>query len=431
MTKRAFFGITITALITILLLAIAPISAQDNDIVYMTVDATSEVGTVSPNVYGANFGPLQTVPASMFEEATASGIRLLRFPGGRWGDTHNIRANDLDFLRFATDLIGADITINVRMEGGTPEDAAELVRDVNIERGWGIQVWGVGNEPDLFADYDTERFNQEWRAIAEAMLAVDPDILLTGPELSQWHLDSASRPRDAQGNLWLESFLEANGDLVDIVSVHRYPFPPPNEVAANVEQLRQSSLEFTTLLDELRTIVQDTTGRDLPVSITEINSHWNNAISGEATSDSHYAGVWWADVLGKLIYQEPYAVVYHDFQSAANRGGMGLMGRSDLRPSYFVYQFYQQFGDTLLEVDSSEDFVNIYAARREDAAITLIMTNLTDDDRDISLDLTGIDGETVSVWVMDEANGYHEGEPVALDDLFTLAGRSVMMLVIE
>ena len=223
----------------------------------------------------------------------------------------------------------------------------------------------------------------------------------------------------------------ANGDLVDIVSLHRYPFPPPNEVAATVEQLRDSSLEFTTLLDELRSVVQETTGRDLPVAITEINSHWNNATQGEATSDSHYAGVWWADVLGKLIYQQPYDVVYHDFQSAANRGGMGLMGRSDLRPSYFVYQFYQQFGDTLLARESSDEFVNIYAARREDGAITLILTNLADDARDISLELNGFEGDVTATWVMDEAEGYHQAENVALDDLFTLAGRSVMMLVIE
>lgn len=421
----------ISTLIVMLFLAIMPISAQDNEIVYMTVDASEEVGTVSPYVYGANFGPLQTVPATMFEEAAASGIRLLRFPGGRWGDTHDIRGNDLDFLRFAADMIGADITINVRVEGGTPEAAAELVRDVNIERGWNIRVWGIGNEPDLFADYDTERFNTEWRAIAEAMLAVDPDILLVGPELSQWQLNAQARPRDAQGRLWLEEFLQANGDLVDIVSVHRYPFPPPNEVAATVEQLRDSSLEFTTLLDELRSVVQETTGRDLPVAITEINSHWNNATQGEATSDSHYAGVWWADVLGKLIYQQPYDVVYHDFQSAANRGGMGLMGRSDLRPSYFVYQFYQQFGDTLLARESSDEFVNIYAARREDGAITLILTNLADDARDISLELNGFEGDVTATWVMDEAEGYHQAENVALDDLFTLAGRSVMMLVIE
>ena len=32
-------------------------------------------------------------------------------------------------------------------------------------------------------------------------------------------------PRTSQGKDWMTEFLRANGDLVDIVSIHRYPFP--------------------------------------------------------------------------------------------------------------------------------------------------------------------------------------------------------------
>ena len=57
-------------------------SAQDNTDV-LRVDAESVVGSVSPLVYGANFGPLKTIPPDLIEAAQNSNLRFLRFPGGR------------------------------------------------------------------------------------------------------------------------------------------------------------------------------------------------------------------------------------------------------------------------------------------------------------------------------------------------------------
>src|SRR5690606_23523644 len=98
-------------------------------------------------------------------------------------------------------------------------------------------------EPNLLAgqmqtSYTTEDYNREWRAIAEAMLAVDPDILLVGPDITQYVILSIENGEikylersggghalDADGRDWLQEFLRANGDLVDVVSIHRYPYP--------------------------------------------------------------------------------------------------------------------------------------------------------------------------------------------------------------
>jgi alpha-L-arabinofuranosidase len=103
------------------------------------------------------------------------------------------------------------------------------VRYANIEKEYGIQYWAIGNEPTLFAaalqeEYDTERFNREWREFALAMKAVDENILLVGPELHQFSANAAGNPKDSSGRDWMIEFLKANGDLVDIVSFHRYPF---------------------------------------------------------------------------------------------------------------------------------------------------------------------------------------------------------------
>lgn len=62
--------------------------------------------------------------------------------------------------------MGATAMFNVRLLNGTPEQAAEMVRYVNIEKKYNVQYWGIGNEPTLYESelkirgesYDVDRF---------------------------------------------------------------------------------------------------------------------------------------------------------------------------------------------------------------------------------------------------------------------------------
>ena len=58
------------------------------------------------------------------------------------------------------------------------------------------------------------------------MKAADPGIILVGPEITQFvGTENVSRSDEQQAAAWMRTFLEMNGDLVDVVSFHRYPFP--------------------------------------------------------------------------------------------------------------------------------------------------------------------------------------------------------------
>src|SRR5690606_22827247 len=107
------------------------------------------------------------------------------------------------------------------------------------------------------------------------------------------------------------------------------------------------------ILPTLRAVMLETTGRDIPVAITEANSHWSAALGGVASPDSHYNAIWWADVLGRLIQHDPTIVAYFDLQSNSRRGGWGLMATYEVRPTYYVYQIYKQFGQTRLFAEST------------------------------------------------------------------------------
>lgn len=373
------------------------------------VDGTQELGRISPYVYGANYGPWVSVPWDLRPQAEAAGITYLRFPGGEWGDQHNLKDYHIDRFIALASLMGAEPKINVRLPGGSPEQAADLVRYCNIENDYNVRYWSIGNEPDLYTahtiyeDMDTVRYNQVWREFAEAMRAVDPDIILIGPEIHQYQGDPGLSPKDEAGRDWMREFLLANGDTVDIVSIHRYPFPVTKTgPSRTTDDLRYNTREWETIIPNLRKVIRETTGRDLPVAVNEINSDWTHATGGEATPDSFYNAIWWGDVLGRLIRQRVEIVAYFVLQCQTRQGGYGLLARFEVRPTYYVYQMYQQFGDELLYASSDDPDLSIYAARRQDGTLTVMVINLGPEEKRKPLQLDHVTSTgPAEVWLLD------------------------------
>ncbi len=398
-----------------LILAVSATAAQDEG---LRVDAGEQLGTINPNVYGVNYGPWALVSMDMTAAAADSATTMMRFPAGRHGDTHGYTNQQLDLYMLQMRAWNGTPSIHVRLEGGTPEQAAEAVRYANIEKGYGIVYWSIGNEPDLFSDYSLERLNTEWRAMAEAMLAVDPDILLMGPEVSQFPPTVEGDPYNNMRREWVRSFLEANGDLVDIVSVHRYPFPKTmNSAPTTAEDLRQNAPEWDVLIENLRTVIRETVGHDMPMAFTEVNSHWNSVREAEGSPDSPYHAIWWADVLGRFIRQRVDIVNYFSLYSFGDLGTYGLLDRFDTRPTYFVYQLYRHFGDELVASESTDIDVTITAALRDDGALTLMIVNRGPEAKAIPLALAGfVPGGDAEVRRLDAEHEAEIVEPVTLAD---------------
>ena len=404
------------------------------------IDPSFELGQINPLVYGVNHGPWAVITEKTLPLAKDARITMIRFPGGNWGDENDLQSYHIDqFVMLAREM-ESEVFINVRLHNGTPEKAADLVRYANIEKGYGIKYWGIGNEPTLFAtsrdepDYGVERFNREWRSIAEAMKAVDDSILFIGPELHQFGSTLESTPKDPFGLDWMTEFLKANGDMVDFVSIHRYPFPQVSGGrAATVEELMNTSKEWDEIIPYLRNLIIETTGEDLPIAITEVNSHWSNAIGGEATPDSFMNAIWWADVLGRMIANKVDIVNYFSLQSNNSIGGYGLFGRSDPRPTYYVYKIYEDFGENLVFSGCDDSNLGIYAAAGSDGTLMTIIINLGSETTTKPLIITDKDVALASVLQFTEENLLQELDVDLHKDLdnFQIPGYSITLLKFE
>jgi hypothetical protein len=378
------------------------------------VDIRSDLGEISKFVLGVNHGPWADLGVNNIEPVKQSGITFLRWPGGNWGDRNDLQKFMVDNYIAQAKMIGAEPSITVRLPNSTPEAAADWVRYANVEKQFGVKYWSIGNEPSLYeADttlavgqtWDAVTYAKRWREFAVAMRKADPTILLFGPDTHQFSGNPALDPKDSKGGDYLREFLKLNGDMVDIVTVHRYPFPKCMTCGApSKTDLLANTPEWDAILPNLRRVIRETTGKDLPVGVTEFNSNYSN-ISGATTSpDSFLGALWTADVLGRMIRQRPELLTYWTLKTGSSDAGHALMTSYRLRPSYYVYQIYKRFGNHLLTANSDDGAVSLFAAKRDNGTVTLIFVNRGDALVKKFLQLDGGDGlRLAEIYLFDQS----------------------------
>ncbi|GAB4580446.1 MAG: hypothetical protein Fur0022_31870 [Anaerolineales bacterium] len=398
----------------------------------------TSLGPLSPYLFGTNYGPMHAVTLEVMPLVERGGFTVLRFPGGAWTDEVDMKPFQIDQLMDFAEMAGAMPTISVRMLDGTPETAADLVRYTNIEKKYGVEYWSIGNEPSLYtqlgyADYDytTENLNRDWRAIALAMKEADPTIKLMGPEIHQWNDSLETTPKDSAGRDYMIEFLKANGDLVDVVTVHRYPMHSPTHGPVTVQQLRENTRKWRGEVEYLRSVMREILGKELPIAITELNSDPSSAMLQEVSPDSFYNAIWYADVLGQLMTADVFMV--NQWVISQRTTGLGLFQGSTVRPTYYVFPLYKNFGSEQVYAASGVADVDIFASKREDGALTLMVINLSDVEQTLPLQVKGVELTEAEVWRLDVAHNAENlgGQAFSPDGMVTLPAQSATLYVIH
>ncbi|MEP7133774.1 MAG: hypothetical protein ABI904_02460 [Chloroflexota bacterium] len=404
------------------------------------VDTTRDLGLISKHTLGGNHGPWSEFSLDAFQKTIDLGVTFIRWPGGNWGDRNDIRTLMIDTYIGEVRKIGAEPSISVRVPGGSPGRAAELVRYVNITKGYGVKYWNIGNEPNLYDNdpalnndvkWTPQLYAKVWREFATAMRAVDPTILFYGPDISQFIGDSTAAPTEGDALDYLKEFLRVDGDMVNIVTVHRYPFPTCSNCGNPTwVQLRDNTAEWDNTLPNLRRIIKEITGKELPVGVTEYNSNYSNAVGADTSPDSFYNALWLADVYGRLVRQRPEMLAYWLLKN--NDGGAGLLTSFDVRPSYYSFVMWKKFGNHLLAASSDTQYTSVYASKTEDGTVTVMLVNLNDKEVQKPLQLNGGDQLKLEQAFLFDAK--HNAEPITPpkytnNGAVTLPAESVMLLI--
>ena len=326
-------------------------------------------------------------------------IKLLRFPGGNWGEEHIFSFDQLNAFSALLSEVGADGMIQMPLTspmGGNvtlvdrARQAGHWVDYLNNPRSrlrtgkyahapyHPIRFWTVGNEPDTQINPDTGKpftvaeYVDAFVQFSLAMHQNDPTIMVFGPDISQFYGVGVG-PSDPDGQLWMEGFLrgvaayekahpELKFHLLDGVSFHLYPLTNASKAPS---LLLSSTDEWDYLLPPLRQLIREYLGRDVPLAVTEINSN----STGNAPSPG-LAALWWADTLGSLMNQEVEYVAF--FSAEGVDTPYPLFNTSGVQPTamFRVMQVFSHLQHNLIPVEVQRAPVSVYATR-DDSSQTL------------------------------------------------------------
>ena len=298
---------------------------------------------------------------------------------------------------------------------GSVAEAADLasrwVRHFSVERDFPVRYWELGNEmygawetghtvagkPDLTGDV----YGADFRTIARAMKAVDPDIWVGAPSLPQnWGSPFSD---------WTPAMLPEIQDDADFLVVHEYfnTAPVDNELTfAGVAAIRQS-------IDTLTAMTEQYTNRTtpFPVALTE----YNVVLEGGPTVQL-INGIVTGEIIGEAIASGYFALTYWDWKNEWNAtagGDHGMIAFKDPvvpddtpRPSYYGFAvFTRAAGDHTVEAQSSDPRVKVYASRWGTAGpLALVIANEYEEPVKLTLDIAGFEARRWNGWVLTGAN---------------------------
>ena len=352
---------------------------------------------ISPYLFGVNtFPEVGTTSGFMdYSPPITNGlqnahIKLMRFPGGNWGETHLLSFDQLNAFSALLSETNAEGMVQVRLSSsldsaGMPTD---LSTRVNTAGRWvdymnnpksdlrtgknapfhPIKFWSVGNEPDKLINsttgktYTVEDYVNAFIQYSRIMHQSDPTIQVFGPEISQF-FGLGAGPTDANGALWMESFLKGVGayeqanhvTLLDGVSFHSYQF---TDARSNPSLLLSSTDAWNYLLPSLRQIIRRDLGRDVPIAITEINTNRTGDLPSRGL-----AALWWADTLGTLMNQQVAYVAYFSAEGVDAPYPLFTTDGLHQTPMFRVMQLFSHLQRNLIPLAIQREPISVYATQ--------------------------------------------------------------------
>jgi hypothetical protein len=389
---------------------------------------------------------------SHLEKAAKSGIHFWRWPGGSSSDNYHWDGNYVthpkdhegndtahmnqpwavssdDFVWFCRRMQSeAIVTVNYAAArywdvAKAADLAARWVRYFNVERGFKVRFWEIGNEvygpweeghkmPNR-PDVSGASYGKDFLVFADAMKKVDPSILVgavavdvdNGDDWSGYHW-------------WMRDMLPIVGSAADFLIEHDYfvwPFEGDKFVSPTNDKLFENVGKIGKIKVDIDAMVAKYAKRSsaLPIMMTEF--HVANASPPQTIQ--LISGLFVAEALGEMIKSGYLGSNIWNWKNGLDPklgGDHGMLASSDPavldgtpRPTYYAYALYARaFGDTMVDAASSDPSVKVYASQFTGGEAGLVVVNQSSRAVSVDIDLGGARktrGSAVG-WILDGAD---------------------------
>ncbi|MEN3310264.1 MAG: hypothetical protein V7603_6466 [Micromonosporaceae bacterium] len=383
--------------------------------VTVSVNARAGLATVPDAGLGINDAvwDSQLGTAATSDLLKAAGVRMMRYPGGSYGDIYHWKDNtapggfvapgtDFDTFMASVRRVGAQPMIIANYGTGTPAEAADWVRYANVTKGYGAKYWTIGNEnygnghygADWEADNHTDKSPTGYAngvvAFAQAMKAVDPTVrigaVLTMP--ANWP-DGLIAGGDA--DTWNRTVLSIAGSTVDFVDLHWYP-GGGDAADALAKPLQIDDAMY--LVHELLARYAGANASRIGISLTETNvGVGQNTQPGALYLADVYSGLlengvftvtWWNvhNGIGK-VSTVAGQTDYNDFGMLSSAACLsdGTTCEPPLNTPFAPYHGLSMMntfahpGDQFIRAGTDQPSVTAHAVRRPDGDLAVLLVN--------------------------------------------------------
>jgi hypothetical protein len=395
-----------------------------------TIHADTILCTTSADFVGSNLvgfpGWGSDVSFSAFQKAafSSAGLGMLRYPGGEPGEWTDLLFTGMcmgggaanygapaytSLWSFAQSAgIGAlllQTNPTTQFCGTGNQDAsgthaAALATDAQSH---GVHaVYEVGNEPEISSYFMSNggqaAYIQKFIEHASAIHAAVPGSEVYGPVLCGLG-GNCSFPTTWDSG-WLGAFLAETGDkatgsgkgTVDGVSFHVYWHPEwgySDLGQAQIDKYGFGVYWTQTMMPYLAALVAQYDSRNLPVVISEISV--GNGVSMDTAQAQNMFSV--LETLDTVAAFAESGVRSFQWFDANQEGGKDywMVTTSAPRPLFYAFAAWSQMGRDMLPVDENVNphDVAVYASRRADGSLAVLLLNKTASAHDVTLSFTG------------------------------------------
>ena len=322
----------------------------------------------------------------------AAGITALRTPGGSYADVYDwennsgidgayVNSSDSFLNLMNTDVTPAGanaiVTVNygsnpANNAGGDTNVAATWVTYANVNHGWGVKYWEIGNEiygNGYYAGQDWEydlHFTNQTASARVGQPALSPAAY--GTNAIQFIAAMKAKDPTIQcgvfwngpGN-WNSQLLSVCGSVADFVIIHWYPgSDTPSTLAASA----QIPATVTSTFTQLTNLVGAAHASQMKIAVTETGA--GNAVGAPValfTADNYLT---WIE---NGIVNVDYQILHNDMLTPSQAPAHAYYGA-------MMSHLLANVGDTFLQTTSAQSELRIHATTRQDGQTGVMLVNM-------------------------------------------------------
>lgn len=425
----------------------------------LTVNATKQIRPFSKQMLGQAFvnwehswgKPFPNEVPGLAQAMREEGVGVIRYAGGLWANSvgwdrttqktpytawtkngltyyFHYGTDEMDSLNKFADAIGADVIIQVNIANNDPSMWADMVRYVNLEKGYNFKYWELGNEMDHDVDKGVtpDIYVARMKGYIDAMKDVDPSIHIIAGVPASAH--------DAPRQGWSDAVTEMSrylsksapaispkGRKPDDLSWHWYQACNSTN-NADLANWQFAGLARNSWRNAYSRIWSEIAPQRIKTEIIQSNTIMHQGITelnfdacnyDNVTNGNHMSALWVSDVIGRLGYSgldfatwyegyggQGYSTIYYDNPDRPTR--------LFVRPSYSAFYMYNKyFGDQYVESTSYDNAaISIFASTdsKDPGKLKLRITNISNAAITVPVNLTGFTASTGSVYTLKSNN---------------------------